>query len=246
MSTKGADARARIAARIRALLAKTVENGCTEAEALSAAVLAADLLARHEMDLDETEVRATPFDERAHVEPDAVGERLWRPASAIAELTHCRWWRTGPGIDPVRITFLGHDHEVEIAGYLLAICARAMRSELDDHIRRRLALIVAPGVRRRRCNGFLDGMAQTLCERIRAMVPAPPPAEARGLVVLRKELVDAELARRGIDLEDMRARSGRDWEEDYAPGRAAGERVALDPGLAGPDSGRARIGRHGA
>ena len=41
--------RSKIAARIRALLAKTVENGCTEAEALSAAAKVAELLDRHDL-----------------------------------------------------------------------------------------------------------------------------------------------------------------------------------------------------
>lgn len=42
-----------ISRRIRALRAKTVENGCTEAEALAAAELLADLLAKYNMTLDE-------------------------------------------------------------------------------------------------------------------------------------------------------------------------------------------------
>ena len=186
MAGDGADARAKVAARIRALLSKTVENGCTEAEALSAAALAADMLARHEMDLDEAELRATPFDEATCAEPDAVGERLWRPAGSIARLTRCEWWRSGPGINPVRITFLGLAHEVEVAGYLCAICARAMNDEVakfDRHV-----ALLKPDFRRRRRNAFLDGMSETLGERIAAMVK-PEPA-GKGLVVLRQAMVD--------------------------------------------------------
>lgn len=44
--------REKIAAKIRALRAKTVENGCTEAEALSAAEMLAKLLAQYNMTLD--------------------------------------------------------------------------------------------------------------------------------------------------------------------------------------------------
>jgi hypothetical protein len=229
MAADRKDARDAIARTIRALLAKTVENGCTEAEAVSAATIAAKLLARHEMDLDEAEIRATPFEERAHAEPDALGERLVRPAGAIATLTRCSWWRTGPGISPVRITFLGLSHEVEIAGYLLAICARAMRSESE-----RLGLgLLRPDARRRRLNAFLDGMSVSLRDRIQAMVPPEPAAEGRGLVVLRGALVAEELARRGIELEDMRARGAMELEPDFVTGRRAGDAVALDRGLSG-------------
>lgn len=225
-----ADARAKVAAKIRALLAKTVENGCSKEEALSAARVAADLLARHEMDLGEAELHATPYGEREVVEPDAVGDRLWRVAFAIAKLTSCTWWQTGPGVTPVRVTFLGLEHEVEIAGYLMAICARAMRDALAA-VDRDVA-ILKPEFRRRRRNAFLDGMSETLRDRILEMVP-PRPA-GTGLVVLRSEMLKEEMKRRGIDITNLRTSPGRDFDPGYDGGREAGERVALDPGLRGP------------
>ena len=41
--------RDRIAAKVRALLAKTTERGCTEAEALTAAQMAADLMRDYDL-----------------------------------------------------------------------------------------------------------------------------------------------------------------------------------------------------
>ena len=86
--------REKIAARIRALLAKTVENGCTEAEALAAAQLAAKLLQQYELTLDEVQLRATPFGRHQAQHVDLIGERLARVGAAIAYLVGSTCWRS--------------------------------------------------------------------------------------------------------------------------------------------------------
>jgi hypothetical protein len=48
-ATGGGAARAKIAAKLRALLAMTVENGCTGAEAMIAAQKAAELMQQHDL-----------------------------------------------------------------------------------------------------------------------------------------------------------------------------------------------------
>jgi hypothetical protein len=49
--------RTEIAGRIKGLLAKTVDNGCTESEALSAALKARELIEKHQLCLSEVELR---------------------------------------------------------------------------------------------------------------------------------------------------------------------------------------------
>lgn len=218
-----------IAAKIRALLAKTVENGCTEQEAVAAAAVAARLLAEHDLTVDEVELRSNPFAQARHVEPDEVGERLWRPASAISELTHTKLWQTPQGVVPVGFTFFGFDHEVEIATYLLAICGRAMRTGVE-RLDADLALR-RPEYRRSRRRAFLDGMADALARRIRALVP--PIAPGTGLVVLRKELVEAAAEAKGIRTRTINSRPNHDLDDAYSLGEAAGELVQLNPGVGG-------------
>lgn len=55
--------REKIATRIRALAAMTVENGCTEEEAITAARKLAEMLASYNMTLDEALLREQPFAE---------------------------------------------------------------------------------------------------------------------------------------------------------------------------------------
>ena len=57
--------RDRLRSRIAALAAKTIANGCTEAEALAAAAKVAELLDRHALSMSDVEIRASPCVEAA-------------------------------------------------------------------------------------------------------------------------------------------------------------------------------------
>lgn len=221
--------REKIAARIRALMAKTLENGCTEAEAVAAAELAAKLLAQYNMTIDEVEMRASPFKRHQEAHDDPVGERLWKVASAISKLTNVNYWTSRSGVRPIEINFFGFKHEVLIAEYLLEICRRAMRVQLW-RLERETALF-RPTVRRMKIVPFLDGMAQRLYERILALVPPKPIGT--GLVVLKQELIDAAMP---VKTGERNRLGGRDTDAGYLHGYAAGGKVALNQGLGGaPD-----------
>ncbi|QXV73626.1 protein of unknown function DUF2786 [Rhizobium phage RHph_X2_30] len=219
--------RDKIAGRIRALLAKTVENGCTEDEAISAARMAAALLAKYNMTIDETELRSNPFKRDSFQREDEIGERLWKVASAISELTGSRYWRSRHGVVPVEITFFGFAHEVDVSKYLLAICVRAL-NDGKKQILREHALLV-PARRRRHMIAFIDGMVDRLAERILDLKEPVPPGT--GLVVVRNSLIDEALAKDNIKLENMRGRKSRDFDEAYIQGLLKGDEVSLNRGV---------------
>ncbi len=221
--------RERIAARIRALLAKTVENGCTEEEAVAAAAKAAEMLAKHNLTVDEVQIRESKFKKHSERYEDLVGERSWIVADAIAHLVECRYWRSNPGVHPVHITFFGFEHEVEIAQYLMAICVRALEDGLArTNLRNRL---LRPTIRKSKATAFLDGMVRRLAERIRAL--KPPSPTGTGLVVLKQDLIDAELKNAGLKMGKMNGRMSRDFDSEFMRGREAGDKVSLNEGLRG-------------
>ncbi|RVC71317.1 DUF2786 domain-containing protein [Mesorhizobium sp. M00.F.Ca.ET.038.03.1.1] len=217
--------REKLAKRIRALAAMTVENGCTEDEAITAARKLADMLAEHNMTLDEAMMREQPFAQ--HTQEDVLGDRLWKPAEAISFLTGARYWSSPNGVFPVTITFFGFDHEVEVAKYMLAICTRAMQDG-KRRVERQYALKV-PARRRQHVVAYLDGMADTLRRRIRELKPATPTGT--GLVVLHGALIDAALKERGTEITQRRTRGSRDLDPSYLAGVRAGERVPLNQGV---------------
>ncbi len=230
------DERSKIAARIRALLAKTVENGCTEDEAVAAAQKAAEMLARYNLTVDEVKLRESPFSRHRERHDDEVGDRLWKIADALAELTGVRYWAARAG-EPAEINFFGFAHEVDVAKYLLEICARAMRAEY-----RRIGTdlrLLTPVRRRWKLSAFLDGMSDTLASRLKAL--KEPAKMGTGLVVLRDSLIDAAIP---FKLESRQTRRSRDFERTYRDGMQAGERVPLNPGITGSQQSRGRLG-HG-
>ncbi|MER8924308.1 hypothetical protein [Mesorhizobium sp. M0859] len=166
--------RERIARIARALSARTVENGCTEDEAVAAAQKLAEMLAAYNMTLDEAMLREQVFAQHQAHREDAIGDRLWKPAKGISFLTGARYWTSPVGVCPVSISFFGFDHEVEVAKYLLAICARAMEDG-QGRIEKQHALI-NKGRRRSHVLAYLDGMADTLHRRIQALRPKEPRA----------------------------------------------------------------------
>lgn len=210
-----------ISRRIRALRAKTVENGCTEAEALAAAQLLADLLAKYNMTLDEAELREQPFAHHRETHDDWVGDRLWKVAAAVSDLTGARYWANRPG-ERASIDFFGFDHEVEVARYMLEICAGAMRRAVED-LNRSLWPRIA---KRSNVLPFLDGMADRLATRIRAMIPTVQPGT--GLVPLRNALIDQAMP---VTVRKRPMAGSRDLDTSYLDGVLAGDRVALNPGL---------------
>jgi hypothetical protein len=224
-------------ARLRALAAKTVENGCTEAEAIAAAAKLAALLEQHNVTLDEAELRASPFSQHEERHADEVGARLWKVARGISVLTDTRWWISGPGVHPIEIGFFGFDHEVVVARYLLEICAGAMR-RAELALQRQYALL-RPAAQRRRIMPFLDGMADRLGDRIAAM--KPPAPTGTGLVVLRGELINAAAAEIGLEIISRKVLGSRATEDTYCQGRRAADGVALNRGVAG-SAATARLG----
>lgn len=230
--------REKIAARIRALRAKTVANGCTEDEAISAAAKVAEMLERYNMTVDEAEMRASPFERREEAHDDVVGDRcLWKIASAVTVLTGTTYWRSPPGVFPVKVTFFGFAHEVEIASFMTDLCANALRCEQGRILRGGKRAYTAR--QRSRLYPYLDGMTDRLCARLRALVP--PQQTGAGLVVLRNELLKAALEDEGVGLRDGRAAASRSHWDSYRDGQEAGDRVALNAGVSGPKAARQMI-----
>lgn len=74
-------------------------------------------------------------------------------------------------------------------------------------------------------------MADRLARRIRDMIPPTPTGT--GLIVLRNALIDQEMTRQGIELEDGgTARRPLDTAA-YRAGQSAGDKVSLNRGLGG-------------
>src|SRR4051812_42618605 len=145
----------RVKARIKALAEKTVSNGCTEAEAMAAAEMVGRLLERYALSMEEVDVREEPCVQVAV----PIGGRQRRPIdgciTTIARFCDCKVWVSRDDLTPSYV-FFGFAADTAMAGYLLSVIDRAIRTGLSAF---RAAHPRLSGVRLRRAlKTFQQGM----------------------------------------------------------------------------------------
>ncbi|MDA9474617.1 hypothetical protein XI03_08885 [Bradyrhizobium sp. CCBAU 65884] len=231
--------------RIQALRAKTIANGCTEDEALSAAAKVAELLDRHDLSLSDVELRASPCERRVFETHGKKRIPLDDCIGAIAHFCDCRVWREKNAVGENIYVFFGLGADVEVAHYLAELIDGAVRAELGrfktsvDYARFRHQ-------ERHLANAsFALGMVASIAQRLVAMKASRDQVNestGRGLVVLKTSVVDAELDKLDLKLRTARSTSRMVSMTAYEAGGAAGASLAINPGLGESQSETARKG----
>lgn len=238
--TSNPDGLDKLKLRIQALRAKTIANGCTEDEALSAAAKVAELLDRHDLSLSDVELRASPCERRVFETHRKKRIFLDDGIGAIAHFCDCRVWREKNGAGQNIYVFFGLAADVEVAHYLAELIDGAVRAELGRfktsvdygrfrHQERHLANA-----------SFAFGMVASIAQRlvaIKAERDQVNESTGRGLVVLKTSVVDAELDKLDLRLRAARSTSRVVSVTAYEAGGAAGASLAINPGLGGARSG---------
>ena len=86
---------AKVKARIRALAAKTVDRGCSEAEAMAAAAKVGELLAVYGLTMGEVELREEACVQRRIPVLGPARQALRWVFPAVLRLCECRGWTDG-------------------------------------------------------------------------------------------------------------------------------------------------------
>ena len=245
--------------KIRKLLSKTTENGCTEAEAMSAAAMAVKIMDRHnivEADVlaGQTEATDALFERVDHDHPVGYMSR------SIGAFTGCRiycyngstqtstsdlfggvtWERK----EVRKLRIVGLAHEVEIAKYLLDICwvamesvsGKALQSENDERAKHNEPQIFG-NERKRWVSDFQRGMAARMSKTIQEMtadrqsdMPKVSTGSGRELEAVRNSLVADWFASRGITLRTASAAKVRHGSA-FGAGQSAGGNVRFNAGV---------------
>ena len=133
MTTADASAFDKLRGRIQALRAKTIDNGCTEGEALAAAAKVAELLDRYELSLSDVEIRERQCEERVYETHLKKRIPIDECIGAIAAFCDCRVWREKNAAGEARYVFFGLPADVEVAHYLTELIDGAVRAELGRY-----------------------------------------------------------------------------------------------------------------
>jgi hypothetical protein len=244
----------RVKARIKALTEKTVANGCTEAEALSAAEMVGRLLERYALSMDEIEVRSARC---VQVEVQ-LGSRRRGPIDgavpAIARFCDCKVWlapaaradaggsqgnQTPPGI---RYIFFGFETDTALAAYLFAVIGRAVTTETTafKHLNPRLKAVKL----RRASSSFQHGLVARVAARLDTMhkereaTVRAQRVTGTALIVVKHTVVEDAFRETKVRLVSMSSLGPRVSEKAYQAGWIAGDRVNLSRPVRGDEQGQ--------
>jgi hypothetical protein len=217
--------------RIRDLLAKTVENGCTEAEAKAAAAAVDRLLALYEIDLDEVAVREMDL---VQITVPGGTHAVCTAALNIARFCDCKAWTTNKRTS---IVYYGFQVDTEIAEYLTMLFMRAIDSEVSNFSAFNMEYnSLGKSGRNEMLHSFRQGMATRLGDRLKDLKSRRDFTQ-RGtgtdLVAIKMPLVEQGFNELGIHLGGaVRTRGARNADA-YNAGKTAADGVAINQGIAG-------------
>jgi hypothetical protein len=153
--------------KVKALLSKTVDNGCIEEEALAALDKAHALMDAYEVtgaDLQLTKeetaiLRSEPPDS---LDPHDIKFHLM---GSVADFCGCKAWRTRKP-EGKAVTFCGLSSDVRLATWLLDTLAAFVQAELARHL---MDTLPPRGERRKVINGFVEGCCNRISSRLKAL-----------------------------------------------------------------------------
>jgi hypothetical protein len=218
--------------KIRGLLAKTLENGCTESEAMAALDKAHAMMAAY--DVSENELSLTK-EEKAILRREPPGTKdphriKWFLLSSVAQFCGCQGWRkTHERV----VVFCGLPSDTRFATWLLDTLTAFVQAEIVKHL-----IEVDPGKEDRRevIRGFVLGCTERISERLdklSAQSTAVATSNAKALVVVKGQVIQAKLDELGIRLCAGSGSCGAFDASSYQAGKAAGDRASFGRPVSG-------------
>ena len=220
--------------RIQGLRAKTTDNGCTEAEALTAAAKVAELLDRYDLSLTDLEIRHAPCERRAYQTRAKKRIPLDDCIGAIAIFCDCRVWREKNSAGEAFYVFFGLSADVEVAHYLTELVDSAVRFELGRYKNSAEYRLFQHKHRHMANASFALGMVASIADKLLAMKAERDEVSrgtGRDLVILKAAVVEAELEKLNLVFRKSR-RAGRTVSQSaYEAGGEAGASMAINPAI---------------
>jgi uncharacterized protein DUF2786 len=211
--------------KIRALLAKTMQAGCSEAEAMAAlgkaqAMKDAHAVTEAELNLTKEEkaiLRREPPDTK---DPHRI---KWFLLPAVSKFCNCEGWREwrdkGGGI-----VFCGLPADAQFATWLLDTLANFVQAEIFNFL---IEHQPSNEERREAMRDFVLGCTDRISERLTELSEqsaALATSNAKALVVIKNAAVKAKLDELGIYFRSVSC-CGPGDHASYSAGRAAGDRA---------------------
>lgn len=226
--------RSNLLRKIRALMAKTIDNGCSEAEAMSALSMAQAMMDAYEVtaeDLQETKsesaVRETMKDMR---DPHHIRQYI---TVGISRFTGTKSFTSH---NKKKINFVGLPSDVEFAMWLTETLTMFVQKELKNYIWGNDYTSLPPNQKRPIIMGFVIGCCNRITARLKELSAAgdvKATSNGTALVVIKNALIDRAMADMGLELRQPRVRGTRTNHDAYGAGKAAGDRASFGRPMGG-------------
>jgi hypothetical protein len=213
--------------KIRALMAKTVANGCTESEALAALDKARAMMDAYEVTEDDLQLTK---EEKAVIHRDAEDARdphkvKWQLVYAISKFVGVEAWRQG-GTNGA-FAFCGLRSDIDFAQWLLDSLAQFVINESANHL---VGNMADKATRRLQIKSFVMGATTRISRRMFALVEQSKPqvtSNGHALVVIKNQAIAEKMEAEGIKLRTTSTRRTSIDCGSYNAGQAAGERASF-------------------
>lgn len=231
-----------IARRVRALLAKTVENGCTEAEALAAAQAARRIMDAHRLTQSDVQIEAEPIDDIWIDRPTAQKlSAVDLCATGISKYCGTKsWYEYKNGKRMWRV--IGLKDDTAMASYLYQMLANTIARETKAYARTTANGGYGSGYTRKVNQSFSVGMARRINARLHEMArnaeATAKTSTGTALVVVKDHAVGSYFDTLGIKFSGSLGGPKAHSEHAYHAGREAGDRVNLSRPVGGAAQGR--------
>lgn len=207
------ETRKKLLERIKAILAKTMANGCTGGEAMAALAKARELMATYEInekELQEFDREKTTTFKTENRDPYEIKRNL---CVNVGKFTRCKAYRDRENV----INFAGKESDIVFASWLLDTLQMFVMRELRAYQRK---LITEKGIGHSNnltSASFVAGCAYRINEKLKELAPLD--------WAKTQELIVSEL---GMQLTKSRSRSRNLSEKDAAAGYKVGEHARFD------------------
>ena len=216
-----------ILVKIKSLLTKTTENGCTEAEALSAAEMVGKLMNDYDLTMSDLEFQSEEFVELKISTKSKVASYMHNIVSAIASYTDCMLYFKRA--DVITYTFFGSKKDTQIAEYLYHLLNNSIKLELENY-KKSDSYKNSTINGRTKTTSFSVGMGNRLNSRLFEMKNQFVYSNNKMTDIVpvnKKSIVEKEFSKKDMNLKTERRKSTVNSSEAYLQGHIAGGKVNI-------------------
>lgn len=209
--------------KVRALLAKTTDNGCTEAEAMMALEMAEKLMERHEINEDDLRLD----DEKAIIQFSDMKDPQnirWKIGYWIAKFTETYTYGHKKSVK-----FAGLKSDVDFAIWLSETLTTFVQAQLKSYMWANGYQSFQGAKRNRIINSFIIGCCSRINVKLKQIIDNRKIiVNSNALVLAKQALINEAIKDIKIGKSDNRGRKNKIYYDIYAAGQKAGDNASFE------------------